>query len=107
MSRTTAQALLIPGVTLLTLTGVLIPFEPMAATLVALEPVERLTAIGPAVALVTTVVFVAAAALWHAPRAAWSRIAGAAAAGATAALVLTVSAPHWLENGASPVALLR
>lgn len=107
MSRNIAQTLLIPGVTLLTLAGVLLPFEPVAATLARLGPVARLAAVAPAAILIAGIAVLAAATLWHAPRAPWTRLLGAAATGALAAFLLAVTAPHWLAGGTSPVALLR
>lgn len=107
VSRPTAHALLVTGVTLLTLTGVLVRLEPMAATLAELDPVGRLAALGPAAAIVAACALVCGGALHVAPRAVASRLLGSATLGAAAALALAISAPHWLANGASPVALLQ
>ncbi|MDZ7748982.1 MAG: hypothetical protein U5K43_09175 [Halofilum sp. (in: g-proteobacteria)] len=107
MNRNTPQALLTAGVTLLTLAGMLIAFERVAATLAALDPLARAAALAPAEALVVTLALLAAVALWHAPRAPWRRLLAAAATGALAALLLALAAPHWLAGGGSPVALLR
>ena len=107
MSRSTAHALLLPGVGLLALAGLLLSLEPMAQVLAQLEPAERLSALGPTAAVVAGIAALAGAALRHAPRATWSRLLGAAVAGACAGLVIAAAAPQWLANGASPVALLR
>lgn len=107
MTRSTGQALLLSGIGLLTLAGVLLPFESVAEELAALAPLARLTAIGPAVAVVGALVLLAVGALFHAPRARLTHVLTAAAAGAFAGFALVLAAPQWLSGAASPVALLR
>lgn len=107
MTRATGQGLLLSGIGLLTLAGVLVPFESLADDLAALDPLARLAAIGPAAAVVAAFVLIAAGALVHAPRARGAQVLAATAAGALAAFALVLAAPHWLSGAASPVALLR
>ena len=107
MTRNTAQALLIPGAALLTLAGVLVPFETVADDLSALGLQARLASIAPVAALIMAFVALAGVILWHKPRGRFARLYGAAACGALAALLVAVAAPQWLAGAASPVALLR
>lgn len=103
MSREYAFPLLAAGMTLLALVMAVVPFEPMAAELAASGVARRIAAMLSAFELAAALALLSGAALWHAPRSPWSRLATAAVLGLVCGLVIVMLAPEWVASETGPL----